>query len=97
MNNAQPPFRASMLLTIFKKPLGHDTNDGRTLDVLPRLPPIKTEGEYRYRWDCTHSPLGLSVDGEYCTQSSCASEQAPTTEMIFNYASAQEVNRRVTC
>ena len=74
-----------------QKTARYDTNDGRTLDVLPRLPPIKTEGGGIVTDGIALIlPSGLSVDGLSIVRSpSCASEQAPTTEMIFNYASAQ--------
>ena len=54
----------------------YDTNDGRTLDVLPRLPPIKTEGGGIVTDGIALIlPSGLSVDGLSIVRSpSCASE-----------------------
>ena len=68
----------------------YNTVDGRRLSVIPRLPPVKTEGGAIITDGIAFVlPEGVAVDGLAIVRSpSCVSEQEPTTEVILNYASA---------
>lgn len=68
----------------------YNTVDGRRLDVIPRLPPVKTDGGAIVTDGIAFVlPQGVAVDGLAIVRSpSCVSEQEPTTEVILNYASS---------
>ena len=71
-----------------------NTIDGRTLDVTPRVPPIKTEGGNIVTDGIAFVlPLGVMLDGlAFVRSPSCADDQEPTTEVVLNYASSSQGN-----
>jgi hypothetical protein len=72
----------------------YNTIDGRSLNVTPRLPPIKTEGGNIVTDGIAFVlPVGVTVDGlAFVRSPSCAEEQEPTTEVVLNYASTSQGN-----
>ncbi|MGB0648171.1 MAG: hypothetical protein ACPGQS_13390, partial [Bradymonadia bacterium] len=72
----------------------YNTVDGRTLNVVPRLPPIKTEGGNIVTDGIAFVlPAGITLDGlAFVRSPSCAEDQEPTTEVVLNYASTSQGN-----
>ena len=72
----------------------YNTVDGRTLNVVPRLPPIKTEGGNIVTDGIAFVlPTGITLDGlAFVRSPSCAEDQEPTTEVVLNYASTTQGN-----
>lgn len=70
----------------------YNTIDGRTLNVTPRLPPIKTEGGNIVTDGIAFVlPVGVTLDGlAFVRSPSCADDQEPTTEVVLNYASTSQ-------